>query len=228
MDKVSRASKFTGAVWGIGFAVALFVSVAALNMPREATDQELTDWYGVTGNLVSSVVSMFALFAAGALFLAFLGAVLSRLRVSDETGRLTSFAAAVGQVFASVLFVTGAVRGAVGKSVQFNNETLPAVGALRVLDSVSSALLGVYAMLAAALVIGAVSMLILRTDAFPRWLGILGSVCAAVLVLAQTTFVGELAIPVLLIWAIATSVQLRRQTPHAVEATRNSQAVSFS
>lgn len=228
MEQVARTSKFTGAVWGIGFAAAFFVGTAALNVPLKTTDRELTAWYEVSGNRMSAVVSMFTFVAAAALFLVFLGALVERLRAVDAEGRLTNLISGAGQLFATTLAITGALRGAIGKAAGFNDQPVPDAGALRALNAASSAMLGVVAMLAAAVVIGAASALVLRGSAFPRWLGILGYVCTAVIVLSQAAFVGELAIPVVLIWAIAASVQLRRRRAITLPDVARSQVVSFS
>ncbi|MEO6715512.1 MAG: hypothetical protein ABIM89_19090 [Mycobacteriales bacterium] len=228
MDDTAATPKATGALAGIGFGIALFLGVAALNVPTDATDSELSTWYAESGNLVSGVVSMFAFFIAGASLLFFVSALARRLRDADASGgQLTSIMSGAGYALAATLFVTGAVRGAVGKAVEFNDQPVPAVGTLRAFNALSSTLLGVMGMLAAAVVIAVASNLVSRDVSLPRWLAYLGYVCAAVLVVAQATFLGELAIPVILIWAIATSVQLLRR--RALEAAAHpTQAVSFS
>ena len=63
---------------------------------------------------------------------------------------------------------------------------------------------------AAALVIGCFAWAALRDGALPRWLGWLGVVCVAVTVAATAAFIGQFAIPALLIWTLAAAWVLSR------------------
>jgi len=65
-------------------------------------------------------------------------------------------------------------------------------------------------LLAAALTILATSVLILRGDVFGRWLGWLGLVAAGLIVVVTLGLGRPFAIPVVLIWSLATSVALWR------------------
>ena len=68
---------------------------------------------------------------------------------------------------------------------------------------------------AAVFVIVITSWAILRTGAFGRWLAWLGFLASAALLAAQAVFVGEVAIPAMLIWAVATSIAMYRRTTAA-------------
>jgi len=195
---------------GIASAALLFLGVFILNPPLNADNGELVTWWSDRGNQTTAAVSMY-LFAACALcFLAFLAHVYARLRATDRGGPLAPLVLANGVVFASALTVAAAARGVVGKATAFNDQPLPDADTLRYLMQLASVALGVIAMLAITATIIAVSYAILRTGTFGRWLAVLGIVAAVVLLAVQATFVGELAIPAVVIWTIAASVALLR------------------
>ena len=60
----------------------------------------------------------------------------------------------------------------------------------------------------------ATSWLIVRTAVFGRWLAWVGAVAAVLVVVASAALVGVLAIPAMLVWALATSVAMWRGAPH--------------
>jgi hypothetical protein len=60
----------------------------------------------------------------------------------------------------------------------------------------------------------------LRTGVFGRWLAWVGIVAAFVLLAVQATFVGELAIPAVLIWTVAASVAIWRTSALPESLTR--------
>jgi hypothetical protein len=114
-----------------------------------------------------------------------------------------------------MLFVAAASRGVVGYAIKSpgDNESLPGPDTLRYLPQTGYAALGGAGMLAAAVAIAATSWLIARTAAFGRWLAWVGAVSALFMVVASAALVGMIAIPAMLVWALATSVAMWRAAP---------------
>ena len=190
-----------------------------LNIPESAADEELVAWWSDSGNQTTAVVSMYLFVLAGLCFLVFLVKLRSRLLAAEGgTGELTALVLAGGIVFVSMLFVAAASRGVIGFAVKspVNDESLPGPDTLRYLPQIGYAITGTGGLLAAALTMAATSWLIVRTSVFGRWLAWIGAVAAVLVVVASALLAGVLAIPALLVWALATSVALWRG--HALAA----------
>jgi hypothetical protein len=213
----ARATSATGArvaaLAGAAFALCFFIGVAMLSIPDDATDRELVAWWSDGANQTAAVVSMYLFVVAGLCFVVFLAGLRSRLLAAEGgSGELTSLAFGAGVVFVAMLFVAGASRGTIGFAMKSpaNGEPLPGADTLRYVPQIGYAVTGTGGMLAAALTIVAVSWLIVRTRVFGRWLAWLGGVAAAVVVVAVIALTGVLAIPAVLVWALAASVALWR------------------
>lgn len=204
-----------GSLAGVGFAIFFFVGVAMLEIPENATDQELVAWWSDSGNRTAAVVSMYLFVLAGLCFLIFLVALRSRLlAVEGGSGDLTALAVGSGLVFVSLLSVAAAARGVIGFAVESpaNNEPLPGPDTLRYLPQIGYAITGTGGLLAAALSMAATSVLILRTAVFGRWLAWVGAAAVLAVVGAAIALSGVLAIPALLIWTVAVSISMWRAT----------------
>jgi hypothetical protein len=62
-----------------------------------------------------------------------------------------------------------------------------------------------------ALAMVAVSVVVIRTEVLGRWVGYVGVVCAAVILGAVAMMIGAFAIPAALLWAICLAVAIWRQ-----------------
>jgi hypothetical protein len=186
----------------------LFVAVAAVDVPRHASEAEMLAWWRDGDNRTADVLSTFALLASGLFFLGFLVHLVRRVGAySEDAARLAQHA---GTAFVAMLFVGGGVGGAVVRGLVVDDEPMPGADLLRFFAQIRYTAIGTFAMPAAAVVIGAASYAALRHGALPRWLGWLGVVCVVAIAGATAAFVGQLAIPALLVWTIAASVVLAR------------------
>jgi hypothetical protein len=207
-----------GALAGVAFVLLLFFSVAMIDAPRSATDAELLAWWSDDSNLTTVLASTYLQIGSGFCFLVFITALRAvSLRAEGGSGSLTTLAFASGVIFVALLLASDGPRGVVALGVKVNDEALPAPDFMRYFPQLQYLLVGVIGGAAAGLSAAASSLLILRTGAFGRWLGILGLICAAGCVVLGLT-VGAFFIPVLLVWVLATSVALWR-TP-SLDATR--------
>jgi hypothetical protein len=195
---------------GVASAALLFLGVGILSPPFAATDAELVAWWSDDGNLTTTVVSMYLFVASALAFLAFAAALAARIAAGPGGRTPAAVVLAGGTVYATLLITAGAARGVVAKAVSLNDLSLPGVDTLRYLTQLAATVLGVGAMLTAAVAITAASYAILRTQVFGRWLGWLGIVAAVVVLAIQATAVGEFAIPAILIWTVATSAAIWR------------------
>ena len=203
----------TGAAAGFAFSFLFLIGTAILNIPRGVSDGKLVSWWSESGNQLTAVASMYLFITAGLCFLFFLAKLRSRLLTAEGgTGELTSLAVASGAVFVAMLFVAAASRGVVGFAIKSpgDNESLPGADTLRYLPQTGYAALGAGGLLAAAVAMATTSWLIVRTAVFGRWLAWVGAAAAILVVIANVALVGMLAIPAMLVWALATSVAMWR------------------
>lgn len=199
-----------GAIAGLVFVVLLFLSTAMLNAPDKATDAELVAWWSEDGNLTTVLVSTYLQIGAALCFLVFITALRAvSLRAEGGAASLTTLAFAAGVTFVALLLASDGPRGVTAVAVKLNGEALPAADLLRYLPQFGYIIAGTIGGAAVGAAILANSVLVLRTGALGRWLGILGLVCAAGTI-ALALVVGPFFIPVLLVWVIATSLALWR------------------
>ena len=202
-----------GALAGVAFAVLFFLGTAMLDIPHGLSDEKTVAWWSESGNRTTAVVSMYCFTVAGLCFIAFLVQLRSRLLVAEGgTGTLTALVVVSGAVFVAMLLVAAMARGLIGFAVEspWLDEPLPGPDTLRYLPQIGATALGVGGLLSAAVTIATASWLILRTAVFPRWLAWLGFLATLLIVAASATLSGVLALPAVLVWALATSVALWR------------------
>jgi hypothetical protein len=88
---------------------------------------------------------------------------------------------------------------------------------LRLATAINYTLLGLAGMAVLGLCILAVSVVVLRTGALPRWLAYVGLVCAVVMLAAVVAQYGAFTTPLGILWGLCLSFALWRQ-PTVVEA----------
>jgi hypothetical protein len=207
-----------GALAGVVFVVLLFTSTVMLDVPRSVSDAELVEWWSDDANLNTVLVSTYLQIAAGMFFLVFLACLRSvSLPAEGGSGTLTSVAFSAGVVFVALLLASDGPRGVIAFAVRLRDEPLPAVDLLRYMPQLGYVLLGTVGGVVVGISAVANSVLVLRTGAFGRWLGIVGLVCGLGSI-ALALVVGPFFIPALLFWVLASSLALWRQ-PAAETAT---------
>lgn len=205
----TTSSARLGALAAFGFAALLFMTVAVVDAPRASTDDEVLTWWAKEANQTAEIMSMYFALGAGLCFLVFLTRFCARLRAAEGGhAPISSFVLSSGVVFTSLLFVAGAVRGAVSVGVRFGDEPLPGVDVLRLVPLISYVALGSLGLATVGAGIAAASWLILRTGAYGRWAGWFGVVVAVALL--ASVVIGPWLIPVLLLWSLAMGVAMWR------------------
>ena len=199
------------ALLGLAFAVLLFFGLAIVDPPRDATNDELVQWWSDSANQRDSALSMYFKLGAAACFLGFAAYVAQRLRTFMPGSGLPRLVAALALLFAAMLCVSAVVRGAIGQSVHFEDEALPGVDALRLAEQVTSVALGMFAMGSVAAMLAVASFAIVRTGAFASWVGWAGIAVAAITVVMVVLLAGAWASPFVQLWVVAASVACWRQ-----------------
>ena len=204
-----------GALSGLAFAALFFLGTAMLDIPHGLSDEKTATWWSDSGNQRTAIVSMYCFALAGLCFLAFLIQLRSRLLAAEGgDGAMTSLVMASGVVFVAMLLVAAVARGVIGFAIKSpaSDESLPGPDTLRYIPQIGTTALGVCGLLAAAVAIAATSWLVVRTAVFPRWLAWIGAAAALLIVAANAALSGVLAIPAVLVWALATSMVMWRGT----------------
>ncbi|HYJ67485.1 MAG TPA: hypothetical protein VEX15_07455 [Nocardioidaceae bacterium] len=208
---VARA---TGAIAAVLLAVALFMTVASVDVPHEPSDQELLTWWQDSGNRTSGVISgMWALLAA--CMVAVVMGHLRTLSAAAKAPRWLAFAGSMAAAVTAVWLVTGAARAAIGHLVDVMDEPLPGVDVLRAATAFNYTLLGLSGIAVLGLFILAVSVVVLRTAALGRWVGYVGLGSAVVMIAAVVAQYGAYTTPLGILWALCLAVAIWRQPDSA-------------
>ncbi len=191
------------------FGVALFMTVASIDVPHRATDAELVHWWEQSGNRIAGIVSGLSAISAAVLIAVVLN-YLGRLSATERAPQWMAFARSMGAAVTAVWLVTGAARATISRLVDVIDEPLPGVDVLRFATALNYALLGLAGMGALGLVILAVSVVVLRTGALARWVGRVGFGCAVVVIGATLAQVGAYVTLVAIAWAFCLAVAIWR------------------
>ena len=207
-DRDTTTGTWVAAAAAILFGIAMFLTVASVNVPHDASDAELLDWWQQSSNRMSGVVSgLFAVCAA-----ALLAVVANHVHLLDATRtspRWRAFTRSMAGAFTAVMLVTAATRSAIGHLVDVMDEPLPGVDVLRYATALNYQVLGFAAMGALAMTILAGSVLGLRTGAYARWAGWVGLACGGVMLFAVGVGYGSFTVPLAILWSICLGIALR-------------------
>jgi hypothetical protein len=206
----SPAATKVAAVAAALLGVSLFMTVAVINVPHEPSDPELLTWWQDSGNRMTGVIS--GMWALGvAITIAVVMNYVERLDAATRSPQWLRFARSMATAATAVWLIAGAARTALGHLVDTMNEPLPGVDVLRYATALNYTVLGQFGMAVLALCILAVSVVILRTGVFGRWLGYVGSVCAAVTIIAVIAQYGAFTTPLAILWSLCLAVAIWRQ-----------------
>ena len=205
-----------GGLAGIAFVVLTLLwalLLATADRPSyNSSDAAVSEFWSDSGNRRLLLLAALALALAGVALLWFLGSFRVVLRRAEgEPARLATIAFAGGVALSVLLFVKNAIEGGLALALEFEQGFTLDPDVYRALNAVFLGLL-IHEGFAAAVLIGAASLLVLRTRVFPRWLGWTG-VAVALLALLSWLIPG-LPLVVVLAWILVASVlMLRRPAP---------------
>jgi hypothetical protein len=155
---------------------------------------------------------MFFAIAAAVLFIVAVNHVRALVTASGAPPQLMQFAYSMATAFTCTLLVSAALRGTIGQLVKVDEEPLPGLDVLRYTTALNYTLIGTVVMTALALSIVGISAVVITTRVLGRWVGIVGVVCALIIIVAVAASFGAFAIPVALVWALGLAVALWRQS----------------
>jgi hypothetical protein len=202
-----------GPIAGIAFVVLFVVGLLMNNLPS-ADDSaiKIANYYNDGGKRAVIIIASYLLWLAGLFFFWFVASLRTRLlAVEGVPGRLTSIAFGGGLVFIGMLFAAAACFASIAGDITFGSEKFASVEGARYLPELGYPFLAIGAMFAAIAMIDAASILIVRTNVLPKWIGYFGFF-AAVALLFGGFFIPMLAF---VLWVLFMSVAMMRGAPQA-------------
>jgi hypothetical protein len=205
----TRSGAFAGIAF-VALAVLWAIVLATADRPSyNSADDAVTEFWTDSGNRRLVLLADLALGLAGVALLWFLGSFRVVLRRAEgEPARLATIAFAGGVVLSALLFVKNAIEGGIALALEFEQGFTLDPDVYRALNAIFLGLL-IHEGLAAAVLIAAASLLVLRTHVFPRWLGWTGLAVAVVALLSW--LVPGLPLVLVLAWILAASVVMLRR-----------------
>ena len=206
----SPAARQVAAVAAVLFGVALFMTVASVDVPHEPSDAELLRWWQDSGHRMSGVVSGLSAIVAAVVFAVVMNYLHSLSRTA-RTPQWMAFARSMGAAVTAVWLITGAARACIGRLVDVMNEPLPGVDVLRFATAFNYAVLGLSGMAVLGLTILAVSVVVLRSQVLARWVAYVGLVCSILMLAVVLVSLGAFATPLGILWAFCLAVAIWRE-----------------
>jgi hypothetical protein len=210
LEAPSSAAQKTAAVAAALTGVALFMTVASIDVPHKASDAKLLAWWQESGNRTAGFVSGMSAFCV-AVFLPIAFNYLRRLRATESAPAWMSFAGSMAGAVSALWLVTGAARASISHLVDVIDEPLPGVDVLRFATGLNYTLLGLSGMGVMGLFIVAVSVVVLRTGALARWVAYSGFFCGGVILAAFAVRFGAFATMLAVIWFFVLAVGIWRR-----------------
>jgi hypothetical protein len=186
----ARIAAIAAALFGLSF----FWTVASVNVPHEAGDAELLEWWQQDANVRSGMISMMFAILTATLLVVVSNHLL--LTVGPRFPHLSAFARSMAAAFTATLLVSGALRGVIGHLVDVNQEPLPGLDVLRYTTALNYTVLGVVVMGTFALFVLSMAVLVLRSGQLDRWLGFVGLGCGIITLGAVVALMGAFTVPV--------------------------------
>ena len=203
------------AVAGIVFSVLLILALVLIILATPSNPATAGTWLSNSGRRGAVAVALNLVPFAGIAFLWFIGVVRDRIGEHEDRFFATVFLGS-GLLFVAMLFVAAAFAGGLIAEVAGRAPVTPGQDLLANGRQVTSLLLRVYAMRMAAVFMISTATITLRTRVIPTWIGVVGYVFAAVLLVSVglTPWV-TLLFPV---WILVLSVDILRTSLRATPA----------
>jgi hypothetical protein len=204
-----------GPIGGIVFVVLFVVGLGMHDIPSaDDSAAKIANFYNDGGDRAQVIISSYVLWLAGLFFLWFVASLRARLlAVEGAPGRLTSIVFGGGILFVAMLMVAAACFASIAGDITFGDENFVGLDGARFIPELGYPILFIAGMFAAIAMIDAVSVLIIRTGVFPRWIGWFGFFAAIALLFAGFF----LPMIFLLLWVLFVSVAMLR-APRAAPA----------
>jgi hypothetical protein len=207
------APRRVAAAAAVAVGLGLFFTVAAIDVPHGAGDAELMRWWQQKSNRTSGIFSGLA--AVGvALSFPIVAGYLFRLHRAARAPYWRSFAGSMVTAVSALWLVTGAMRAAIGRFVDFTDEPLFGPDALRLATALNYSLLGLSGMAVLSLAILSISVLVLRVRVLARWVGYVGLGCGIPMLASVIAQYGSFTTILGVLWAFCLAIAIWRGHDH--------------
>jgi len=209
--------KRVGALSGVASAILVVVGIFLLIQEAidEDTNKEIASYYGDNGNRTSELVGFVLVVVGAALFVWFLSSLRARLRSAGDAARTpATLGFGAGVAAAALLVGAAALFSGMSMAAELTDRFVVDPDLARFALAVGFLLLVGWVVVNFALVI-ATSVVALRSDVLPTWLGWVGFV-AVVLAIVEVFLAPVFVIPV---WLLIVSIVLAVHEPTRASAT---------
>jgi hypothetical protein len=207
ITRTSLRTPRTAAVAGIVFSLLLGLALVLVTLSSPSNPANVGAWLTYSTRRATIAFALNLVPFAGIAFLWFIGVVRDRIGQHEDRFFASVFLGS-GLLFVAMLFAAAAFAGGLIADVALRSGTAPGPAVLALGRQVTGQLLNTYAMRMAAVFTISTATITLRTQVIPRWIGILGYVIAAVLLVSVglTPWV-ELLFPA---WILLLSIDILR------------------
>src|SRR5262249_13050215 len=173
------------AVAGVVFSVLTIAGLVLVRLAVPADPNEPGSWVTdpTRRNAVSLALNLVPF--AGIAFLWFMGVLRNRVGAMEDQFFATIFLGS-GLLFVAMLFATAATAGGLLQTIAANSGRLPDQNTFAASRAMSYVLLNVFGIKMAGVFLFSTCTIGLRTTVIPRWVALVGYVCAVVLLLIIT------------------------------------------
>lgn len=208
-----RIASAAGVLFATLLLAGLVVQDLAAGGVEDESRQEVVARYADGGNELLAHVGALLVGLAVVCGLPFLAGLRAATRQAEVAPEVLSNAAFAGGVVLMVFAAAAsAVTVAAFSSADFYEAYEVDPDVVLLMETLSFSALG-FALVGGAVLVGATSLLSLRTRLFPRWLAIAGLPLAVVLAFGEWAMILVLPLPLLLVWALVVAVLLARGRP---------------
>ncbi len=195
------------AIAGIVFSLLLMASLAIIRLSLPADPSDPGEWIANPDLAYRILIALNMVPFSGIAFLWFIGVIRDLIGEREDKFFATVFLGS-GLLFVAMLFAAAAVAGGLLANLSSGPGGQPtsATNTFAFGRAVTYAVLNVFAMKMAGVFMISTCTIVLRTERIPRWLGILGYVFAAMLLLS-ITYVEWISM-LFPLWVLMLSVQI--------------------
>lgn len=212
--KALRAPRAAG-IAGVVFSILISASYVLVRLTIPPTPAEAGGWLSNASERNAVIFGLNLIPFAGIAFLWFIGVVRDRIGQFEDRFFSSIFLGS-GLLFVGMLFVSAAVAGGLLASYGSTRPTAVAPDAWRLGRTITFVLLTTFAMRMAAVFMIATATITLRVAVMPRWISLLGYLCALVLLVTVGALPWvELVFPV---WVFIVSLYVLLASRHAAQS----------
>lgn len=208
MKRIASIGGLSGPMFAVLLIAGLLMQAIAIGGSEEESRAEVLARYSDGGNELWAEVGALLVGFAIVCELLFLGSLRASLRaVEGERAVYSTAALAGGILMAALLAVATTANVAAFSSYDFYDAYETDASTVLLMQSVAFYALG-FALVGGGVLVGSTSIAAWRTGILPRWLAIVGTALAAVLVFGEWALFFAFPLPLFVLWTLVVSVLL--------------------